>query len=67
MENSININDSLDIVMIKLDLSISEKEAVKKIIEDETIGYEETEDYLSGEIGMEKAIKITEWMKLNQY
>lgn len=64
----ININDTLDIVLVKLGLTISEREEVELLfysIQDESI--ESFEKKIKSIIDEQKADEIISWMKLNNY
>ena len=65
--NELNHNDDLDIVMIKLELTISEKEAIENILNDEDVSVEKRDEDLVFWIGEDKKNQIKDWLKNNNY
>lgn len=64
----ININDTLDIVLVKLGLTISEREEVQSLFDflhEESI--ESFESKLKEIVEEQQADEIIAWMKLNKY
>lgn len=62
----LNHNDTIEIVLLKLELSIRERQEVELIIEDES--YESYDDmiiHLNREIGQEKSELLINWLKEN--
>lgn len=66
--NELNHNDDLDIVMIKLELTISEKEQVEWLIDDANeLSIESFERRLKEIVTENQSKQIIEWMKNNKY
>lgn len=66
--NELNHNDDLDIVMIKLELTISEKEQVEWLIDDANeLSIESFERRLKEIVTENQSKQIIDWMKNNNY
>lgn len=64
----VNINDTLDIVLVKLGLTISEREEVESLFDflhEESIS--SFEEKLKSILEEQQADEIISWMKLNNY
>lgn len=61
--NELNHNDDLDIVMIKLELTISEKQLVENTLGNPDLTYAQKQDDLIEIIGEKKTLMVMEWVK----
>lgn len=62
--DKINLNDSLDIILIKLDLTISEREEVNFLFDEEDLSNEALKIKLSNILPEDKVEMIINWKEL---
>ena len=62
--DKINLNDSLDIILIKLDLTISEREEVNFLFDEEDLSNEALKNKLSNILPEDKVEMIINWKEL---
>ena len=62
--DKINLNDNLDIILIKLDLTISEREEVNFLFDEEDLSNEALKSKLSNILPEDKVEMIINWKEL---